>query len=187
MKYKWAGCFLLLIVVSNALALDILETRKGVKYRGKIVKVQDTKGGKAFVMKTEQGSTIAVFQKNIARIYRDNQVIDLITGERYYTEVRRPFLPFAVLSIASGAYAINRFQEYDRLHKKAEKERKEAQVDPETINTKDQKNAMAAGIVSSILSVGSLYIAIRPMEIKVPIGKVKVSSTLNGVNIALHF
>ena len=59
----------------------------------------------------------------MARINRDNQILDFITGERYYLEVRRPYLPFAVLSIATGAYAVNRFQEYDRLHKKAEKQR----------------------------------------------------------------
>jgi len=187
MKHNWLGCFLLLIIVTNTFALDILETRKGTKYRGKIVKVQNTKKGKAFVMKTEQGSTIAIFQKNIARIYRDNQVINLITGERYYMQVRRPFLPFAVLGIASGAYAVNRFQEYNRIHKEAEKELEEAGEGDGTINTSDQKNAMAAGIVSSIVSVGSLYIAIRPMEIKVPIGKIKVSGTLNGVNLAFYF
>lgn len=187
MKNRWLIFILLLLMASRIFALDILETRKGAKYRGKIVKVQNTKEGKAFVMKTEQGSTIAIFQKNVARIYRGNQVIDLVTGERYYLQVRRPYLPFAVLGIASGAYAVNRFQEYNRLHDKAEKERREAGVDDDTINTKDQKNAMAAGIVSSIVCVGSIYIAIRPMEIKVPIGKVKVSGTLNGVNVALHF
>jgi len=187
MKLKWMIPVILLLFVSQVFSLDILETRKGVRYKGRIVKIQNTKEGKAFVMKTEQGSTVAIFQKNVARIHRDNQVIDLITGERYYMQVQRPFLPFAVLSIASGAYAVNRFQEYNRLHDKAEAERAAAQVDDETINVSDQKNAMAMGIVSSIVSVGALYIAIRPMEIKVPIGKVKVSGTVKGINVALHF
>jgi hypothetical protein len=182
--------FIILILfcaVPRLFSLDILETRKGIKYSGKIVKVQDTKEGRAFVMKTNQGSTVALLQKQIARIYRNNEIIDLITGERYYQEIRRPYLPFAVLGIASGVYAVNRFQEYNRLHDKAQQESNLAGVDAETINTNDQKNAMAAGIVSTIISVGSFIVAVRPMEIRVPIGKVKVSSTSNGIQLSLHF
>jgi len=187
MKGRWLIFLVFLFLVPRIFSLDILETRKGVKYRGKIVKIQPTKEGKAFVMKTEQGGTVAIFQKDVARINRDNQVLDFITGERYYMEVRRPYLPFAVLSIATGAYAVNRFQEYSRLHDKAERQRDSAGVDSETINTNDQKNAMAAGIVSSIISVGSLYIALRPLEIKVPIGKINISGTMNGVRLAFQF
>ncbi|MBN1780128.1 hypothetical protein JW948_03315 [bacterium] len=177
----------LLLSVTQIFSLDIIETRKGMKYRGSIVKVQNTKEGKAFVIKTEQGGTVAVYQKDVARIHRDNQIIDLITGERYYLEIRRPYLPFAVLSIATGAYAVNRFQEYNRLKEKADKERELAGVDDETINTSDQKNAMGAGIVASIISVGSLYVALRPMEIRVPLGKINVSGTWNQIHLALHF
>ena len=173
---------IILCVAPRIFSLDILETRKGIKYSGTIVRVQDTKEGRAFVMKTTQGSTVALLQKHIARIRRGNEIIDLLTGERYYQEIRRPYLPFAVLGIASGVYAVNRFQEYNRLH-----ESELAGVDPETINTNDQKNAMAAGIVSSIISVGSFIVAIRPMEIRVPIGKVKVSGVSNGIQVALHF
>ena len=187
MRMRKLIILIILCVAPRIFSLDILETRKGMKYSGKIVKVQDTKEGRAFVMKTTQGSTVALLQKHIARIRRGNEIIDLLTGERYYQEIRRPYLPFAVLGIASGVYAVNRFQEYNRLHDKAEQESELAGVDPETINTNDQKNAMAAGIVSSIISVGSFIVAIRPMEIRVPIGKVKVSGVSNGIQVALHF
>lgn len=177
----------MIFFVSSLFGLDTVETRKGMKYQGKILRIQDTKNGKAFVMQTVQGGTVAIYQKDVARIKRDNQVIDLITGERYLYEIRRPFLPFTILSLASGAYAVTRFQEYSRLHDQAEKDKKALGVDADTINTNDQKTAMAAGIVSSIVSVGSFIIAIHPMEIKVPLGKVKVSGTVNGINVALHF
>jgi hypothetical protein len=175
------------MMAMQSFSMDILETRKGVKYRGKILKIQDTKEGKAIVIKTDEGGTVAVFQKEVARIYRDNQVLDFMTGERYYLEVRRPYLPFAILGIATGAYAVNQFQEYNRLHDKAERERKEADVTSDTINTSDQKTAMALGIVSGIVSVGSFYVAVRPMEIKVPMGKINLSGTPQGIRLALHF
>jgi hypothetical protein len=187
MKGRWIVISIFLLMATQSFSGDILETRKGVKYCGKIIKIQDTKEGKAVVIKTDEGGTVAVFQKEIARIYRDNQVLDFMTGERYYVEVRRPYLPFAVLGIATGAYAVNRFQEYNRLHDKAERERELAGVDAETINTSDQKNAMALGIVSSLLSVGSFYVAIRPMEIKVPMGKINLSGIPKGVRLSLHF
>ena len=57
-------------------------------------------------------------------------------------------------------------------------------------NLKDQsKNDMAWCVVSGLLSLGSLYVALRPMEVKIPIARIKLSAvpTPQGITLAFHF
>ena len=173
---------LLFIAVANVLAEDILVTKKGQKYHGRIIK----RTQKGLVVRTVEGSVIVLPVQNISKIYRDNKVLDFEEGMSYYLETRRPFLPFVVLAIASGAYCVDRFNKY-----KKDKDESDAIIadsgDTDNQYIKDSKKAMAASIISGLFSVGSLYIALKPMEVRVPIGRLKLSTTSKGVTLALHF
>ena len=97
----------------------------------------------------------------------------------YYIEVKRPFLPLAILGIGAGIYAVKEFQDYQ------ENQRKTNETGVQDLSS--SKNALALGIASTLISLGSFYIALRPLEIKVPIGKIKMSVMPGGVRLAMNF
>ena len=172
--------FLLFCAVSQVLATDTIVTKRGRKFQGKVIRIIE----KGFVIRTTEGSVIVLPKDNISKIYRDNKVLDFEEGMSYYLQVRRPFLPFIVLAITSGAYCIDRYGQYRNDREDAD----EAVGDEEELQYLDSsKKALAASIISGLFCVGSLYIALRPMEVRVPIGKIRMSATSNGVQLALHF
>jgi len=169
----------LLCLIPHAFAADTIVTKKNRKYHGKVIKIID----KGFVVRTVEGSIIVIPKENISKIFRGNKVLDLEEGMSYYLEVRRPFLPFIVLSIATGAYAVKKFQDYQN-----ERERVKNSTLGDLVDTSDKsKTHLAWCIASGLFSLGSFYVAIRPMEVKVPIGRINVSTTSNGITVALHF
>jgi hypothetical protein len=177
---KKAMCLILLFLfMPMVLKADriILKNKKIIN--GKVVKIVE----KGFVVKTVEGSVIVIPQNTIAQIHRGNKIIDFETGMSYRIDTRRPFLPFFVLGVASGAYSVKRFGDYQDIHKKYGS----VPGDSETKNTNDSKKAMAEGIVSGLLSAGSFFVALRPVEVRVPIGKIKISAVPNGVQLTLHF
>jgi len=176
---KVATILLLLCLIPHAFAADTIVTKKNRKYHGKVIKIID----KGFVVRTVEGSIIVIPKENISKIFRGNKVLDLEEGMSYYLEVRRPFLPFIVLSIATGAYAVKKFQDYQN-----ERERVKNSTLGDLVDTSDKsKTHLAWCIASGLFSLGSFYVAIRPMEVKVPIGRINVSTTSNGITVALHF
>ena len=162
---------------------DIIKTKSNQKYVGKIVKV--SKKNRSFVIKTDMGNMVAVKFSDVLTVQRGNKIIDLQAGESYYLEVRRPYLPFSILGVASGVYSVSQFQEYQKR-----KDKFNTATEGGEQNLKDDSGeALALGIVSGLVSLGSFYVAIQPLEVKVPIGKVRVSGSPmgNGVMLSLQF
>jgi hypothetical protein len=180
MKKLVAALAVLLIGVQIA-AADVIETKNGRTYNGAIVKTVDGK----VVIRTDEGSMIGIPRTSLARVRRGKEVFDFVTGERYYYEVRRPFLPFTVLSVACGAYSVIQLQEYQKEKKRYNDEKKE-QPDVQNLNDKSGQH-MTAGIVLGVCSAGSFIMAIKPMEVKVPVGKIKIGMSPTGVRLALNF
>lgn len=174
---------LLLCLTSQILRADIILTKRGRKYNGKVIRITE----KAFVVRTVEGTVIGVPKADITKILRGNQVLDFEQGVRYHLEVRRPFLPFIVLSIATGAYAIKRYQDYKDHKDQAEAELlKDAGSEYTNLNDQSKKD-LAWCIISGLFSLGSLYVALRPMEVRVPMGRINLGMTSRGVTLALHF
>jgi hypothetical protein len=181
---KKVYCVLLILsLISQAFGSDRIITKKNKKYNGKVIKIVE----KGFVVKTVEGSVIVIPKTNISLIYTGNKILDFNKKMSYYLEVRHPYLPFAILGIATGAYSVKKFGDYSKMRKQIKKENENAEIDSETNNTNDDKNALAVGIVSALFSVGSFYIALRPMEVKVPIGRLNLSASPCGMTLALHF
>lgn len=180
---KFVCMFLLFCFVPMAFGADLILLRNGQQYRGQVTKIVE----KGFVVKTIEGNVIVIPKSNIAKIYRDNKVLDFESGESYYLERKRPFLPFIVLSVATGAYAVRKYQDYQDNSKKS----KEEVVDTgqsDLQNFKDQsKKDLAWSIGSGLFCIGSLYVAFKPIEVKVPIGKINLSATPNRVMLSLEF
>jgi hypothetical protein len=179
MKKMAAACAVLLIGVQIA-AADVIETKNGRTYNGAIVKTVDGK----VVIRTDEGSMIGIPRASLARVRRGKEVFDFVTGERYYFEVRRPFLPFTVLSVACGAYSVIQFQEYNK--EKARIEKLERENEATSLDDKSGQH-MTAGVVLAVCSVGSFIMAVKPMEVKVPVGKIKIGMSPTGVRLALNF
>ena len=179
---KRAICIVLLLFLAvEVMGADIIVTKKNHRYEGQVLKT--TTGG--LVVRTVEGSVVVIPVKDISKIYRGNKIIDFEERMSYYLEVRRPFLPFIVLSIATGYYAVekyNSYRDYKRLT--------DANTPEEDMQNLDaSKNDMAWSVVSGLLSLGSLYVALRPMEVKIPIARIKMSATPTpkGVTLSFHF
>lgn len=160
---------------------DIIVTHKNQKYNGKVVKITE----KGFVIQLIDGNAIVLPKDNVSMIYRGNELLDLKNGMRYRISVNRPYLPFAVLGAASGGYAIKRYNDYQKVRKNAKSELQG--LGPDTQNTKDEKKILAESILWGIVSVGSFYIALKPVEMKIPIGRINLSVGFNQIQFALHF
>jgi len=167
----------LLALTSSLTGADLIETKNNRKYNGKIVK---TVGDKV-VIKTDEGNMIGIPRSSLSKVIRGNEVFDFEAGERYYLEIRRPFLPFTIVSVACGAYSLVKFQDYQR-------NRRENQPgESGETNLKASKKDLNWGIILAVCSVGTFIMAIKPMEVKVPIGKIKLSMTPTGAGLALNF
>jgi hypothetical protein len=160
---------------ANALALDTIITKQNKKYQGKVVK----NTAKGFVIQTTDGSMIILPKQDVTQIYRDNKLLDFEAGMSYYIDVKHPFLPLGILGIGAGIYAVNRFQAYQ------ENQRETSATGEQNLSS--SKTALALGIASTIVSLGSFYVALRPLEMKVPIGKIKMSVMPGSVRLALNF
>jgi hypothetical protein len=173
----------LLGFTSQLAAADVIETKTNRKYNGKIVKIVDDK----IVIKTEEGNMVGIPKSSLARIQRGREVFDFVSGERYYLEVRRPFLPFMVVSAACGAYSVVKYQDYQRSHARYEKEKQEADA-ADAVNIQDtSKKDLSTSVILAVCSAGTFIMALKPMEVKVPIGKIKIGMAPNGVRLSLNF
>lgn len=182
---KLACAILLLVWVPLIFGADVIVLKNGRQYRGKVTGVVEK--GKGLMVKTDEGNVVVIPKANVSKIFRDNMVLDFESGERYYLEKKRPFLPFIVLSVATGAYSIKKYQDYRDNRDKSKKETSQTgQSDLQ--NFKDQsKKDMAECIVSGLFCAGSLYVAFKPIEVRVPIGKINISAIPNGVMLSLQF
>ena len=106
--------------------------------------------------------------------------------QKYQLGVRRPFLPFAVLGVVTGAYAVKSFGDY-----KAERDRVKNATPADLQNIDDKsKTFLAYSVVSALFSVGSFYIAFKPMEVRIPlerIERISFNATSSGISVAFHF
>jgi hypothetical protein len=175
-------CFLILGFAGWVLAEDTIVTKTNRKYRGTVIDRND----KGFVMRTVEGHMVVIPTDRISQIKRNNLVYDLETKTKYYLEKRHPFLPFIVLSVAAGVYSIHKYQDYVKHRDDAEIAKQEAGGNYTYLEDQSKKD-LAWCIVSGLFSAGSFYIALRPMEVKVPMGKIRVSASASGIQIALHF
>jgi len=170
---------LCLLFVPQLFAADTIVTKKNRKYYGKVIKII----GKGFVVKTIDGNVVVIPQSHISKIFRGNKVLDFESKMSYYREIRHPFLPFMVLSVATGVYSVKRFHDYKEHRRQADEN-----TIPGYTNLSDQsKRDLAWSIVSALFSAGSFFVALRPMEVKIPIGRINLSTTHNGFILALHF
>jgi hypothetical protein len=172
---------ILLGFTSQLTAADIIETKTNRKYNGKIVKIVEDK----IVIKTDEGNMVGIPRSSLARITRGKEIFDFVSGERYYLEVRRPFLPFMVVSAACGAYSVVKYQDYKRSHDRYEKERQEAGADANLRDT--SKKDLGTSVILGVCCAGTLIMALKPMEVKVPIGKIKLGMAPNGMRLSLNF
>jgi len=174
---------LCLFFVPQLFSADTIVTKKNRKYYGKVIKIIE----RGFVVRTVDGNVIVIPQDHISKIFRDNKVLDFEKKMSYYREVRHPFLPFMVLSVATGVYSVKRFQDYKEHHRQAEDE-KLKNAGPDYTNLNDQsKRDLAWSVVSALFSAGSFFVALRPMEVRVPIGRINLSMMPNRVSLAFRF
>ncbi len=172
---------ILLCLASNLLSSDLIVTKNNKKYRGHFLRRTE----RGLLLKTDSGTLIVLPIEQISKIYRsDKSIWDFETRTRYYLKKNHPFLPFIFLGLATGAYAVQKYQDYQKHKQQAESEEQMANAD---YLADQSKRDLAWCIVSSLFSAGSIYVAFIPMEVKVPIGRINLSATSNGINIALHF
>ena len=179
---KIAILVLLIALIPQLVRSDVIVTKQNQKYTGKVIKITE----EGFVVRLTTGDAIILPKNRIAKIYRGNELLDLEMGMRYRIAVNRPFLPFAILGVASGGYAVKRYRDYQKAHDSAEKELADEGLS-DTSNTKDEKKILAESILWGIVSAGSFYVALKPVEVKVPIGRLNVSIVPNKIQFALHF
>lgn len=180
------SCYIVLwlFCVSNALCTDTIITKQDNKYVGTVV----NRTASGFELRKSDGSKVVVPTENISKIIRGNIEYDLIGGMKYQLEVKRPFLPFAILGIVTGAYAVKSYQDYRNEKDRIEREREAEDLPSDYQYTPDKsKTFLAYSVVSALFSAGSFYIAFKPMEVRIPLERISLSSTASGISVALHF
>jgi len=176
--------FIFLMIVTQCVAQDIVITKQNKKYKGKVVKLTE----KGFILRLIDGTIIVVPKSDISQIHRGKMIIDLEKQMRYYKEVHHPFLPLLVLGISSGAYSIKKFGDYQDERDRINKINEENEVDPELRNIDDKSwEHLALCIGSGLLSLGSIYISFKPMEVTIPIGPIKMSANYSYKQVMLSF
>lgn len=185
-RIKTVVCALLILCFfSSGFGADTILTKKNRKFKGTVVKRTD----QAFIVRTVDGTQIILPKEDISRIIRDDIVLDFENMTRYRLQVRRPFLPFVVLGLATGVYSVNKYQDYN-------KHRQQAQDvlsgvggpgDDYTYLNDQSKKDLAWCVVSGLFSAGSFIIAFKPMEVKVPLGRINLSASTDRVTLAFHF
>jgi hypothetical protein len=176
---------LFLFFVPYLFGADTIVTKQNKKYHGKVIKITE----QGFVIRTVDGTVIVLPKTSVTKIVRDDLVLDLEKGERYRVESKRPFLPFVILGVATGAYAVREFQNYQDHSRRAQDKLDELDSsDPDYTYLLDQsKRSLAYSIVSGLFCIGSFYVALRPLEVRVPLGRINLGATPQGVTLALHF
>ena len=171
---------LLLALAPHALAVDRVITRQNKKYEGTF----QSRSKDGLVFRTVDGTIVVLPQNEISKIYREDKSIwDFETGTRYYLKKSRPFLPFTLLGLAAGAYAVSEFGKFQD-----ERDRVQAETPDGVDNTTDKSMThMALSIASGLFAAGCFYFAFRPMEVKIPLGRINLSATSRGITLALHF
>jgi hypothetical protein len=86
-----------------------------------------------------------------------------------------------VLSVACGAYSVVKYQEYQR------NKRDNPPGPTGETNLNASKKALNTSIILAVCGAGTLFMALQPMEVKVPIGKIKLSMSPAGASLALNF
>lgn len=181
---KWIVFFFVLCLVPQLFGQDTIVTKKNKKFQGRVVE----RSPDGFVIRTTDGNRIVIPTDNILKIVRGNTVYDFEERVKYYLEVRRPFLPFIVLGIASGAYGIKKYQDYSDNRRKANDALAGGGIPADYQYLNDQsKRDMAWCIVSGLFSAGSFYVAFKPMEVKVPIGPINIGFHPRGVTVAFSW
>ena len=171
-------------MVPQIVLADIIVTRDKTRYSGKVIKILKND----FAVKLDDGTVIILKKSSVKEIIRNNMVLDLDDQMRYMVEKKRPFLPFLILSAATGIYAGRKFKDYSDHKKEADAIAADAGMGGEYQNLSDQsKRDMAIGIVSAMFSVGSFYIAVKPVEMRTPMGRINFGATSRGVSLALRF
>lgn len=181
---KWFIVILVLFVGAQVFGQDTIVTLKKKKYQGRVV--ERTPDG--LVMRTIDGNRLVIPTDNIAKIIRGNTVYDFEERVKYYMEVRRPFLPFIVLGVAAGAYGIKKYQDYSNNRQKRQDALAGGGIPQDYQYLDDQsKRDLAWCIVSGLFSVGSFYVAFKPMEVKVPIGPINIGFHPKGVTLVFSW
>ena len=180
---KWIFIVMIYCVVSQLYGQDTIVTRNKKKFQGRVVE-RSTDG---LVVQTTDGTRIVIPTDNILRIIRGNTVYDFEESYKYYLEVRRPFLPFIVLGIASGVYGIQKYQDYANNRRKADEAQEGGGVPSDYQYLKASRQDLAWCIVAGLFCAGSFYVAFKPMEVKVPIGPINVGFHPRGVTLAISF
>lgn len=171
---------IILLLVPQLFALDVVVTKNHQKYYGKVV----GRKGNGFLLRTREGSVVVIPNSNILNITQGNKLYDFETGMKYHVETKRPFLPLAVLGIASGVASVDQFKKYQNEKKKEDAWKKEHKENNDNIQP---GKPLAISVVTGLLSIGSFYVAVRPLEVKVPLGKIQISAAPNQVQVVLHF
>ena len=170
------------LCVSQVMAQDIITKKNGTKIRGKVVK----NANQAFAVRTLEGNLVVVQQADIATIQRGHMLLDLERQIKFRVEKKRPFLPFLILSGASVAYSVHQFNEYKKNKDAAD----EVILQDDYIYLKDKsKRNLAMCIVSGFVGMGTAYIALKPVEVKTPLGPFKLSLGVvpGKVQLAMRF
>jgi hypothetical protein len=171
--------FLFFIFIFDVYGKDTIITKQNNKYEGTVVNRTE----KGFELRRYDGSMIVIPSESISQIIRGNIVYDLDEGMKYQTDVRHPFLPFAVLGVVTGAYAVKSFKDYQN-----ERDKMLGETPPDYQNTSDKsKTFLAYSVVSALFSAGSFYIAFKPMEFRIPMTPISLSTTSTGLSVAMHF
>ena len=167
-----------------ALAMDTIVTKKNHKHVGTVIQRNET----GYVLRTPDGSLVVVPIQDISKIIRDNKVYDFDKKMGYYLEKRRPFLPFVILGVGAGMYAYKKFSDYANNKRRADNALEEyGDPDQSTQYLDASKQDMAWGIASSVLSVGSFFIAFKPLQVTVPIGPIHIGMGPAQVGLAMQF
>ena len=184
MMIRLLNVLICVCMAAPLLAEDLIVTRTNQEYRGQIIKV--VKGN--YAIRTTDGNLMALPGSKIARIYRGNRLLDFEEGMSYLIQKKHPYLPFAVLGLGAGAYAVDRYKEYNRRKDRYNQQVNEPDFDPELQNVQDNSGkALAECVIAGLFSAGSFYMAFRPLEVKIPTGKIRVSAVPNRVLLSYSF
>ncbi len=163
----------------QVLLADIIVTTDNVRHEGIVRKRLD----KGWVIQTKNNQMVLIPVHKIWKIYRGDNVIDFKEKMRYKVKIARPYMPLAILGVAAGVYSVNEYNRYSKNKKEAEE--LEGETGADLLTKSDQ--ALATCIVSGIICAGSMYIAFKPVEMKIPLGKIQLSATPSQIHLAFHF
>jgi hypothetical protein len=176
-----------LVFVSQTFAQDVITKKDGVVIHGRVVK----RANNAFAVRTNEGNLVVIKEADVASIQRGKLLMDFERQLRFRVEKRRPFLPFLIITGVSAAYGVQKYKDYEKHRDEADEQKAIFGEDNEEyINLNDKsKRDMAMTVISGVVSLGTAYIALRPIEVKTPLGPLNLSMGVkaNQVQLAIHF